>query len=55
MKYGVSRKFFQNGDTLLDKPAVPPTTESGIIFENRYKNEERGTQSKMSVKGAGPA
>ncbi len=32
-----SRKFFPNGDTLLDKQTVPPITEAVIIFENHNK------------------
>ncbi len=35
--YSDSRKSFPNGVALLDKPAVAPTNESAIIFENRYK------------------
>ena len=34
--YSASRKFFPNGDTLLDKPAVPPGRQSVIFFENRF-------------------
>ncbi len=36
-------KVFPNGDTLLTKRAVPPTSESVIIFENRYKEANRNT------------